>query len=496
MTSKFIKPGSVRVRIAPSPTGFLHIGTARTALFNYLFSKKYQGQFVLRIEDTDIERSDKKFEADIIAGLKWLGINWDEGPEIGGDFAPYHQSERTYTYSKYIQKLIDEDKAYYCFCTEEELEAQRNSMMAEGIAPVYTGKCRNLPKEEIAQKMSDGKYIIRFKMPHKKIAFNDIVRGKLEFDTALIGDISIAKNISTPLYNFAVVIDDFEMKITHIIRGEDHISNTPKQIAICEALNFPMPEYAHLPLILGSDRSKMSKRHGATSIIEYKKAGFLPEALINFMALLGWNPGNDKEIFSLEQLAEEFSLDKIQKSGAIFNIQKLESINSYYIKNKSIDELFELLKPYFDEADYKASDEKLKKIIKLEQERLKKLSDIVETAKFFFDPSDYLAEILIWKKSDKDKALAALKDILDNFENVAEGDFIAEKLKPIIESIINRGAGSPAEASAKVGEVFWPLRVALSSQESSPPPLEIAEILEKEESIKRIKTAIDKLKRI
>lgn len=488
MTSKFIKPGSIRTRIAPSPTGFLHIGTARTALFNYLFAKKYQGQFVLRIEDTDLERSDKKFEEDIIAGLKWLGIDWDEGPEIGGDFAPYHQSERTYTYSKYIEQLLNEGKAYYCFCSEEELEAQRASMMADGKAPIYSGKCRDLSQEEIAQKMSAGKYIIRFKMPNKKIAFNDIIRGKLEFDTALIGDISLAKNISTPLYNFAVVVDDFEMKITHVIRGEDHISNTPKQIAICEALNFPIPEYAHLPLILGADRSKMSKRHGATSIIEYKKSGFLPEALINFMALLGWNPGNDREIFSLDQLAEEFSLDKIQKSGAIFNIQKLESINSYYIKNKSIDELFELLKPYFDEAGYNANNEKLKKIIKLEQERLRKLSDIVETAKFFFDPSDYLAEILIWKKSDKAKALAALKDILENFESIAEDDFNTQNLKLILDALADKYGGA--------GEVFWPLRVALSGLPSSPPPLEIAEILEKEESLKRIKTAIDKLERI
>lgn len=512
MTSKFIKHGSVRTRIAPSPTGFLHIGTARTALFNYLFSKKYQGQFVLRIEDTDLERSDKKFEEDIIAGLKWLGINWDEGPldadsrgfnadkrgNYIGEYGPYRQSERLDTYSKYIQRLLDESKAYYCFCSEEELEAQRASMMADGRAPIYSGKCRNLSQEEIAQKMSGhdtskgeragGKYIIRFKMPDKKIAFNDIVRGKLEFDTSLIGDITIAKNISTPLYNFAVVVDDFEMKITHIIRGEDHISNTPKQIAICEALNFSIPEYIHLPLILGPDRSKMSKRHGATSIIEYKKIGFLPEALINFMALLGWNPGSDKEIFSLEQLAEEFSLDKIQKSGAIFNIQKLESINSYYIKNKSVDELFELLKPYFNEAEYKASDEKLKKIIKLEQERLKKLSDIIETAKFFFDPSDYLAEILIWKKSDKDNALSALKDILENFESVAEGDFNISNLKSILDALAEKYGGA--------GEVFWPLRVALSSLPSSPPPLEIAEILEKEESLKRIKIAIDKLERI
>lgn len=485
MTSKFIKPGDVRVRIAPSPTGFLHIGTARTALFNYLFAKKYQGQFILRIEDTDLERSDAKFEKDIIDGLKWLGLNWDEGPETGGEYAPYRQSERIYTYSKYIQQLLSEDKAYYCFCTPEELEAQRQSMMAAGMAPVYSGKCRDLSKEEVAQKMANGKHIIRFKMPHKKISFIDLIRGKMEFDTSLIGDIAIAKNISTPLYNFAVVIDDFEMKITHVIRGEDHISNTPKQIALFEALNLPTPDFAHLPLILGSDRSKMSKRDGATSIIEYKEMGFLPEALINFIALLGWNPGNDREIFSLQELSEEFSIERIQKSGAIFNIQKLESINSYYIKNKPLDELANLCAPYFEKAGYKTDIEKIQKIVSLEKERIKKLSDITEAVKFLFESIDYAPEILIWKKSDKETALASLKDILTESENVSESDFNISRLKPIIDQLAAKYGGA--------GFVFWPLRVALSGQQSSPPPLEIAEILGKEELLKRIKLAIDKL---
>lgn len=505
--SKFIKIGAVRTRIAPSPTGFLHIGTARTALFNYLFAKKYQGQFVLRIEDTDLERSDVKFEKDIIEGLKWLGLNWDEGPiadaqnqksirqpadknqNYFGKYGPYKQSERIETYEKHTKKLLDEGRAYYCFCSQEELEDQRADMISEGLAPIYSGKCRNLSKEEIAEKLNgNNKYIIRFKMPDKKITFNDLVRGKLEFDASIIGDFAIAKNIGIPLYNFAVVVDDFEMKITHVIRGEDHISNTPKQIALCEELGFPIPEYAHLPLILGHDRSKMSKRDGATSIIEYKEQGFLPEAMINFMALLGWNPGNDHEIFSLEKLIKDFSIERVQKSGAIFNIQKLESINGYYIKHKPIEELIKLCQPYFNKAGYDTSDEKLKKIVKLEQERLKKLSDITEVAKFFFEPSDYLAEILVWKKSDKEKTLAALEDVLKNFESVAESDFNIQNLKPILDALTEKHNGA--------GEVFWPLRVALSNQESSPPPLEIAEILEKKETLKRIKIAIDKLMQI
>lgn len=489
MDSKFIKPGSARVRIAPSPTGFLHIGTSRTALFNYLFAKKHQGQFILRIEDTDLERSDVKFEKDIIEGLKWLGLQWDEGPEVGGDFAPYHQSERTYTYTKYIQQLIDEEKAYHCFCSQEELDAQRSNMMASGIAPTYSGKCRNLSKQEVTEKLSAGnKYIIRFKMPSKKISFTDLVKGDLEFDTALIGDIAIAKSVSVPLYNFAVVVDDFEMNITHVIRGEDHISNTPKQIALFEALNFPIPEFAHLPLILGGDRSKMSKRDGATSIIEYKEMGFLPEALINFIALLGWNPGDNREIFSLEELASEFSVERIQKSGAIFNIQKLESINSYYIKNKPIEELAKLCEPYFEKAGLKIDFEKLKKIVKLEQERIKRLSEILEVSKLFFEEIDYAPEILVWKKSNKETAIKALQIVFAEFEKINGADFSIDRLKPILDSIITQFGGA--------GEVFWPLRVAISGRESSPPPLEIAEILGKEESLERITVAIDKLNKI
>lgn len=486
--SRFIQPG-VRTRIAPSPTGFLHIGTTRTALFNYLFSKKYQGQFILRIEDTDLERSEKRFEKDIIDGLRWMGLDWDEGPEIGGDHAPYHQSERNYTYAKYIQRLLDEDKAYYCFCTPEELDAQRANMMAAGLAPIYSGKCRHLSKQEIADKLgSTDKHIIRFKMPSKKISFVDLIRSKMEFDTTLIGDIAIAKNIDTPLYNFAVVIDDFEMKITHVIRGEDHISNTPKQIALFEALNFPIPEYAHLPLILGQDRSKMSKRDGATSMIEYKEMGFLPEALINFIALLGWNPGDNREIFSLEELTKEFSIDRIQKSGAIFNIQKLESINSYYIKNKPTEELAKLCQPYFKKAGYEADFEKIRKIVKLEQERIKKLSDIIEVAKIFFRSEDYVGDILIWKKSNKETATRALKNILEEFKKVSGSEFSADKLKPLLDIIVSQFGGA--------GEVFWPLRVALSGLQSSPPPLEIAEILGKEESLSRLEIAIDKLSKI
>lgn len=339
---KFQKPGEVRTRFAPAPTGFLHIGSARTALFNYLFAKKNEGVFILRIEDTDKERSKPEYEKDIIDSLKWLGIEWDE---------LYRQSERREIYAKYLKKLLDEDLAYHCFCSEEELEAQRDYFLSIGRPPIYNGKCKNLPKEIVKKYLAEKKSsIIRFKVPAKKVEFEDLIRGKIEFDASLIGDFSIAKDLNNPLYNFACVIDDFEMRISHVIRGEDHLSNTPKQILIQEALGFPRPEYAHLPLILGPDRTKLSKRHGAVAISEYKKDGYLPETLINFMAFLGWNPGTEREIYSMASLIKEFSLERIQKGGAIFNIKRLDFLNSFYIRQRSLEKLTELCLPYLIEA--------------------------------------------------------------------------------------------------------------------------------------------------
>ena len=266
-----------RVRLAPSPTGWFHVGNARTGLFNYLFARKTGGTFVLRVEDTDKERSKKEYEENMLEGLKWLGVEWDEGPEKDGSFGPYHQSDRIEIYKEYLSQLLEEGKAYYCFCTPEELEAQREDMIARGMPPKYSGKCRDLPENTVKEYLAQGKpSVIRLKMPKKVIKFNDIIRGEVEFNLDLIGDTVIAKSLDEPLYNFAVVIDDYLMKITHVIRGEDHISNTPKQIVIQELLGLPTPNYAHLPMILGPDRSKLSSRHGAMGLNEYKKMGYLP----------------------------------------------------------------------------------------------------------------------------------------------------------------------------------------------------------------------------
>jgi nondiscriminating glutamyl-tRNA synthetase len=342
MTDKILD--KVRVRFAPSPTGHLHIGTTRTALFNYLFAKNQNGKFILRIEDTDLERSDPKWEKDIIDSLEWIGIKWDEF---------YKQSERFDIYKKYLEKLLKDDKIYYCFCSKQEIEAQKQERISVGKLYQYSGKCRNLSKQEIAKNLKEHKpFTIRFKTPvNTKIKFEDLARKKIEFDSDLMDDFIISRGLDNPLYNFVAVVDDYEMEISHIIRGEDHISNTPKQILLQQALGFPLLKYAHLPLILGEDRTKLSKRHGATSVYEYKKLGYLPETLINFMAFLGWNPGTEKEIYNMNSLIKEFSLEKIQKGGAVFNIKRLNFLNSFYIREKSLDRLTELCIPYLIDAD-------------------------------------------------------------------------------------------------------------------------------------------------
>ena len=331
-------PISVRTRFAPSPSGFFHVGSARTALFNYLFAKKNGGKFILRIEDTNPETSKKEYEQDIINSLEWLGFEWDEF---------HRQSERKDVYKKYLEKLLSKEKAYYCFCSEEELEAQSQYQTSIGESPRYSGKCGKLEHKEIQECLSRGKKsIIRFRTTDKIIKVKDLIRGELELDTNIIGDFSIARDLESPLYNFSVTVDDAEMKISHVIRGEDLLSNLPRQILIQEALGFPQVQYAHLPLLLGPDRSKLSKRHNAPSVTTFREDGYLPEAIINFLAFLGWNPGDEREIYSLPSLIKEFSLERVQKGGAIFNIQRLDFMNGFYIRQRSIEKLTELCVPY------------------------------------------------------------------------------------------------------------------------------------------------------
>lgn len=479
-----------RVRIAPSPTGFLHLGTARTALFNFLFAKKYQGEFILRIEDTDLERSSKAFEDDIVDNLKWLGIKWDEGPDIGGDKNPYRQSERIQVYAKYIRKLLDENRAYLCFCSEDELRLKRESDMAQGIASRYSGKCSTLTQEQIQERLSAGQpFLVRFRMPKTKITVNDLIKGKVEFDTSDIGDIAISKGLEMPLYNFSVVIDDFEMEISHIIRGDDHLSNTPKQIMIQKALDIPELKYAHLPLILGQDRTKLSKRHGAVSIREYRELGYLPEAMINFMTTLGWHTPDNQEIFSMNELISKFSLDRVQKGAAVFNLEKLNWLNSVYIKKYSDENLLKLLRPYLKGQGIDAEEDYLIKIITLEKERIVKLSDFINLTDFFFKKPDYEANILIWKNMEKGEVSGVLDKCIGIVDNLDRGQFN----KSDLEKEFFREIDKDVFLKQDRGRILWPLRAALSGRTASPGPFEMAEILGKQETLERLKKALQKL---
>ena len=504
---KLIKEGEVRVRIAPSPTGYFHIATARAALFNYLFAKKNKGTFILRIEDTDKKRSKPEYEEDIINNFKWLGIKWDEGPVVGGKYGPYRQSERLGSYRKYLQKLLEEKKAYRCFCSKEDLEAQKQYLMSIGKPPAYNGKCAELSKETVEGYLKEGKdSIIRFKVPKRKIVFQDLVRGEIEFETELLGDFSIAKNPDEPLYNFACVVDDFEMKISHVLRGEDHISNTPRQILLQEALGFSTPIYAHLPIVLAVDKTKLSKRHGSVSVRDFKNDGYLPEALINFMAFLGWNPGTDREIFSLASLAKEFSLERVKKGGAIFNQKRLDFLNGFYIRQKSIEKLTGDCLPYLvqaglikdssDKEKFLISEtgeeigvEKIGEMVSLYHERLKKLSEISELIDFFLkDKLSYEKEILRWKDQTDKEVKLILDRVWDLLSGIADANWEKEELEKLIlaegekvETILGRKGDR--------GYLLWPLRASLTGKKASAGPFEIVALLGKEKTLKRVEEA-------
>ena len=485
-----VKIPIIRVRIAPSPTGFLHIGTARTALFNWLFARhKSEGKFILRIEDTDLERSEKRFEDDIVANLEWLGLKWDEF---------YKQSDRTKIYSKYIQKLLDGGKAFWCYHSEEELEKERQEQMAGKSVPAHW--CEHKNQESRIKNQENG--IIRLavdKDSTRKIKFNDIIRGEIEFEEHLLGDISIAKAIDVPLYHFAVVIDDYEMDITHVIRGEDHIANTPKQILLQEALGFEQPQYAHLPMILAPDRSKLSKRHGATSVVEYRELGYLPDALVNYIALLGWTPSkfkisapsstrqftniqSDREIMTKNEIIEEFALENIHKSGAIFDIKKLNWINSEYIKMENDEGLAKLVQPFVEKHFGPQEKELIIKISPLLRERLEYL-DQVKEFHFFFKEPEYDEELLEWKSKSNEEIWNSLKEIQKIIEEIGVED--KNKLRQELDAL-----GKRLEDR---GLVYWPFRVALTGEKASPDPVDVAWVLGKEKTLDRVSTALQRM---
>jgi len=342
----------VRVRFAPSPTGSLHVGNVRTAVFNWLLARGHGGTFILRIEDTDLERSTRESEASMLHDLRWLGLDWDEGPDIGGSHGPYRDSERLHLYQSYATELLNAGAAYYCFCSTAQLEADRAAAVAAGLPAIYPGTCRRLPPEQAQARIAAGERpAIRFRVPEgRDVTFVDVVRGEVRFPGDVIGDPVIVRGDGHPAYNFAVVVDDALMEITHVVRGEDHISNTPRQILLYEALGFTPPQFAHLALVMGPDHSPLSKRHGSTSVAEFRSKGYLPEALVNYLALIGWSPGNDDELLPIDELARRFSLDRVGHSAGVFDEEKLAWVNRHYLKMADAERIAALSVPFFKSA--------------------------------------------------------------------------------------------------------------------------------------------------
>ena len=460
----------VRVRIAPSPSGNLHVGTARTALFNYLFAKKNNGKFILRIEDTDAERTSQEYIDNIFDSLKALGLNWDEGPDVGGDYGPYTQSERFDIYPKYVQQLLDSGYAYECYCTPEELEDEKAKLRAEGRKPAIRF---NIAK---AQKAFHESSILEF---------DDLVKGKLHVDTNLLGDFVIMKSNGAPTYNFAVVIDDALMKISHVIRGEDHISNTYKQILIFEALGFEVPRFGHLGMILAPDRSKLSKRHGATAVSDFVKEGYLTDALINFVALLGWSPSDGEEIKSVDEIAKDFRIGEISSSNSIFEYDKLKWMNSHYIKMLPIDKLKEMLKPYLTKYPLsELTDEQYTKMIELTREPLTLLSDITDAVPYFFGKDVEIEPETQEKTLDTDTS----QDVLVDFVNKAKDwEWSEENLH---EKLAEFRAYWKESAGIKPKVTMWAIRAAITGRTCGADMVGILEILGKETSLYRAQKAI------
>ena len=478
----------IRTRIAPSPTGPFHLGNARAALLNYLFSKKTGGKFILRIEDTDKVRSKEEYVLDIEKALTWLGLGWDEGPETPDVYGPYEQSKRGKIYDRYIKKLLEKKKAYYCFCTPQELEAERKEQEARHEAPKYSGKCRNLSPEQIKKYQAEGrKPAIRFLInTEDTIKYTDLIHGKIEFDPKLFGDFIIVRSDGQPIFLFTGVVDDGEMKISHVIRGDDHLSNTPKQIMLTEAMDLPVPEYGHLPLILNPDRSKLSKRKNPVSVTgDFMEKGYLPEAMINFMAFLGWTPKINKEFFTLDELVSEFDLENVGSSPAVFDQKKLDFYNGYYIRKLALGDLAKRCLPYLIEAGLvKKENEKVLAAVSLVQERMKNLAEVPDLTDFCFRKPKYQAKLLITKKSTLDITKKALEESYKYLEK--EEDYSRDSIEQLLRALAGK-------MKIDSGKLLWPIRVALTGREASPGVFELIDVLGKSETLERIKIAIDML---
>ena len=482
-------PTPVRVRFAPSPTGFLHVGGLRTALYNYLFAKNRNGQFVLRIEDTDQSRKVEGAVENLIATLDWAGIRFDEGPGRGGDCGPYVQSERLSIYREHAEKLVDQGNAYYCFCTPQRLEEVRKRQTAMKLAPSYDRHCRDLPASETQRKRESGEScVIRMKVPvGGETTFDDIIRGKVTIANKVLDDQVIIKSDGFPTYHLAVVVDDHLMKISHVIRGEEWLSSTPKHVMLYGYFGWALPQFAHLPLLLNPDKSKLSKRQGDVAVEEYRAKGYLKEALVNFVAFLGWNPGDEREIFSLEDLVREFSLERVGKAGAVFNVEKLNWMNFQHLRQKPDAEVLAMLKEYLGSQSTAGqnnfSDAYLLEVIGAMRERANFVREFVEKSPYFFEaPSSY--DPAVARKRWKPETPGYLKQYLDalgKVEHPRKEDY-ESALKQVVDSL-----------NVSPGTLIHPIRLAVSGMGTGPGLYEILGILGKEEVVRRLNKAIESL---
>ncbi|HDQ25499.1 MAG TPA: glutamate--tRNA ligase [bacterium] len=477
----------VKVRFAPSPTGFLHIGGARTALFNYVFAKHNRGKFVLRIEDTDKERSTKESEEEILDSLRWLGLDWDEGPRKSADDSMYYQTNRLDVYKKHADRLLAEGKAYRCFCSKEELDLLRREAEAQKRAFKYDGRCAAIPENEAKKRLAENTpYTVRIKVPRDgDTVIEDLVRGRVKTANSVLDDMIIVRADGMPVYNFVVVVDDADMEITHVIRGEDHLSNTSKQVHIYNALGFTPPKFAHIPLILGPDRSKLSKRHGETAVVKYRESGFLPEALVNYMALLGWSPDDEETVFSMEEMTEKFSIERVHKAGAMFDNQKLLWMNGVYIREKkSVKELAALCMPFFEAAGLKnpRSAEYFEKVVALQQEKLKTLAEFPGLSAYFFNEDAPLSEDAkkTWEKNAENR-----KQVIEVFVNIMKtrGASSAAQIEADIKADME-------SAGIKPKVYMHVIRVAVSGSTIGPGLFELVETLGAEICVKRAEKLI------
>lgn len=470
----------VRVRFAPSPTGYLHVGGARTALFNWLFARKTGGVFVLRVEDTDVERSTQESVDGLLRDMKWLGLTWDEGPKVGGPHGPYFQSQRREIYQSYARRLLDNGSAYPCFCSEAELEAKRQKAEEEHRSVHYDGTCRGLNQEEIKRRIDAGEhYVVRVKVPDKDYVLEDLVRGRVEWKAETLGDFIVLRSSGMPVYNFCVVVDDADMKITHVIRAEEHLTNTHRQLILYDALDIKPPTFAHASLILGEDKSKLSKRHGATAVGQYAEDGFLHEAMLNFLALLGWNDGTDREIYNVADLIESFELERISKSPGVFDHNKLIWMNGQHLRAMSVDQLLPMVAPVLKKAipgDTRLDNpEVLRKLVELIQVKMNTLNDAVPVTESILQygaPDDEEAIAMIGTEKSRALFIALAKEF-------ASCEWVKDGYNAAIKA-----AGKAADAKGK--ELFMPVRAKITGSCHGPELIGILDVLGRDEVIRRL----------